>query len=354
MADQREILEKVAAGELSPEEAASLLDAAEDDANAAPTRPRAKATVIVGGRPVFDEAREELREARRHLREEIRRDVRDARRDARQEARDAQRDAREALRDVERELGRRGWVRSFSVTDESGDAPRSEPLFPDVDIDALRIVGAFRKALIVGDPSVRTVSVQGPHAARVEGTTLIINSDDPEAEGFRFETRRGGSRRSFRVGVDDPHPVPLTVYANPALALEAQVAAGTLRIVEMHGPVHAEVAAGAMSVLGATGELDLSTAAGPIKVQGKITTGAHKIRCEAGAVKVILSPESDVTINARASLGKVMLPGSKAPSGFSIGNSQADATIGNGTATLSIECAVGGVKVVVDEDGDAA
>jgi hypothetical protein len=224
------------------------------------------------------------------------------------------------------------------------------PLFPEAKITALSLIGAFRKASVIGDPSVRTVTVQGPHLARLEGTCLVIDSEDAEAEGFRFESRRGGRRtRSFRLGVDDPHPIPLTIYANPSLIVRAEVAAGSLRIADMRNQVKAEVAAGSLNVSGVTGPLDLSTAAGPIKVQGKFSTGEHRIRCEAGAVKVILDPESSVKVHARASLGKVILPGVAGNSRFSIGSSQSETTIGDGAATLHIECAVGGVKVVVGD-----
>jgi len=233
--------------------------------------------------------------------------------------------------------------------EEASSAPAS-PLFPDVEIETLHLIGAFRTTVVVGDPTVRTVTVEGPHRARVEGSTLIVDGDDERAEGFTFESRRGLRRgRHFRIGVDNPRPVPMTVRANPSLALIAEVAAGTLKIAEMHGPITAEVAAGTLTITGATGPLDLTTAAGPIKVQGRITTGTHRIRCEAGAVKVVLDPASSVAITARASLGKVMLPGSSGPGGFAIGGAQSEAVIGDGAASMSIDCAVGGVKVVVEE-----
>lgn len=231
----------------------------------------------------------------------------------------------------------------------AGDTP-----FPEADVTTLHLIGAFRTTVVTADPSVRTVSVEGPHRARLEGSTLVIDGDDEHADGFTFESRRGLRRgRHFRLGVDNPRPVPLRVLANPSLALIAEVAAGTLKIVDMRGPITAEVAAGALSITGAEGPLDLTTAAGPIKVQGRITTGEHRIRCEAGAVKVILDPASSVSIHARASLGKVVLPGSSGPGGFAIGSAQSDAVIGDGAATMSIECAVGGVKVVVEEGVEA-
>ena len=45
-----------------------------------------------------------------------------------------------------------------------------------------------------------------------------------------------------------------------------------------------------------------------------------------------------------------MLPGVVGPAGFAIGSSESEAVIGDGTASLAIECAVGGVKVVLDGD----
>ena len=290
MTDQRDILERVASGELTPEAAASLLEGTDLDGDV--TEPAGGSAFA--GSELFGEHDPDAGE---------------------------------------------------------GAAPTS-PLFPDAEVTALHLIGAFRTTVIVGDPTIRTVAIEGPHRARLEGSTLVIDGDDERAEGFTFESRRGVRRgRHFRIGVDNPRPVPLTVRANPSLALIAEVAAGTLKIAEMRGPITAEVAAGTLTIAGASGPLDLATAAGPIKVQGRITTGTHRIRCEAGAVKVVLDPESSVSITARASLGKVMLPGASGPGGFAIGGSQAEAVIGDGAASMTIDCAVGGVKVVV-EDGD--
>jgi hypothetical protein len=310
MTDEREILEQVARGELSPEDAAVLLD------DAPPGEAERGAPADLG--------------------------------DA-SDAHDGLFGSASAWSTLGRAFSSSGLLHD-SEPDEA--AAPTAPLFPDAEVTTLHLIGAFRNAVVVGDPTVRTVTVDGPHRARLEGSTLIIDGDDENGEGFRIETRRGIRRgRHFRIGVDNPRPIPLSLRANPTLALIAEVAAGTLKIHEMRGPLTAEVAAGALSITGATGPLDLSTAAGPIKVQGRITTGSHRIRCEAGAVKVILDPSSDVRIRARASLGKVILPGVSGPSGFAIGSSQSESIIGDGTATLSIECAVGGVKVVVG-DGD--
>lgn len=341
MTDQREILERVANGELSPAEAAELLDEEPGEEPGEDDRPiNADVRVNLGAVDLgeLSSMGAELREMGRHLREEVRRDLRGAQADLRGAGADLRREVRRARRSPE------------SFIDDASDAA-SEPLFPDATVDRLQLLSAFRTVVVVADPTVRTVAVEGPHRARLDGSTLVIDGDDETLEGFRFESRQGTRRgRHFRLGVDNPRPVPLRVRANPSLALLAEVAAGSLKIAEMRGPITAEVAAGALSIAGASGPLDLSTAAGPIKVQGRLTTGTHRIRCEAGAVKVILDPASSVRIHAKASLGKVVLPGVSGPAGFAIGSADSEATIGDGEATLAIECSVGGVKVVLEGD----
>lgn len=326
MKSEREILEQVAAGTLSPEDAAQLLDRPAPE----PVRERAHDPGRSFDLGSVGSIADELREVGRHLRDEVAREL------------------RQAGRDVRREVGGR------PAREHPGDPapdPSIEPVVFDGAITALRLVGAFRTTTIIGDPTVHTVSIEGPHRAHLNGATLVIDGDEQSIEGFRFESSRGARRsRQFRLGVDNPRPVPLRVRANPSLAITAEVAAGALKIVEMHDAITADVSAGALSIVGARGPLKLSTAAGPIKVQAKLTDGEHAIRCEAGAVKLILDPDSDVRITARASLGKVILPGVVGPSGFSIGSSDADATIGEGNATLAIDCAVGGVKVMLDGD----
>lgn len=328
MTDQREILEKVAAGELSPEEAAEMLDDPRPALESEPIERPAGYGFDLGS---LGSVADELREVGRHLREEVSRELRGVGDEIRRETRGrAPRPEREP---------------------DAEDGGRGEPLFPEARVTSLHLIGAFRTTVVVGDPTVRTVAVDGPHRARLDGSTLVIDADDESLEGFRFETRHGVRRgRHFRLGVDNPRPLPLRVRANPSLPIVAEVAAGSLKIIEMRDAITAEVAAGTLVITGATGPLHLSTAAGPIKVQGKLTSGQHKIRCEAGAVKLVLDRDSDVRIHAKASLGKVVLPGVVGPAGFAIGSSDAEAVIGAGTANLEIECAVGGVKVVLDGD----
>lgn len=220
----------------------------------------------------------------------------------------------------------------------------------------IRLKSAFRSATIVADPTIRTASVDGAHNARVDGDVLVIDGDEDEdgSQSFRINSGRVGrrNRRTIHIGAENPRPSPLTLRVNPSMKIEAEISAGSLKIIGMRNAINAEVSAGALSVEDSTGPLDLSTAAGPVKVRGRIVSGAHRIRCEAGAVKVILEEGSSVAIDAQASLGRVSLPGLKTPSGFAIGLQRLESTVGSGDASLSIECSVGGVKVILASNED--
>ncbi|MFP5225147.1 MAG: hypothetical protein ACLGH3_06310 [Actinomycetota bacterium] len=225
----------------------------------------------------------------------------------------------------------------------------------DRPVRTVKIAGAFQAAKIVGDASVATAVVdEGAHTVRLEGSTLIIDANPPEdGGGFRFSeerTRKGRTR--FHIGIDS-RPAPLKIRMNPTLALETEVAAGTLTVDGVHGPIKAEVAAGACKLADIRSPFDIMVATGAVKVIGKLTSGDSKIRCETGGVKVLLDPASSVRIKGRAGLGKVSLPGAQGPSGLAIGSSTTEATVGDGAGTLTIDCSLGAVKVGLQENEDA-
>jgi hypothetical protein len=235
-------------------------------------------------------------------------------------------------------------------------APPQPAEASDRPVKTIKIAGAFQAAKITGDGTVATAIVdEGAHTVRHDGTTLIIDANPQEegGGGFRFSeerTRRGRTR--FHIGIDS-RPAPLKIRMNPSLALETEVAAGTLTVDGVHGPIKAEVAAGACKLSDVRSPFDIMVATGAVKVIGKLTSGESKIRCETGGVKVILDPASSVRITGRAGLGKVSLPGAQSPAGLAIGSSTTEATVGNGEGTLTIDCSLGAVKVGVEESEDA-
>jgi len=198
----------------------------------------------------------------------------------------------------------------------------------------VRVTRQLGSTEIVGDATVREAVADGPHRARVEGDTLIIEGEYADAGGFTF-----GGRLPWGIGSEVDHR--LVVRMNPALALELDVQAGSCRVRDVDGPIRADVQAGSLKIEGLRSALQASVQAGSLKVSGVVREGASRISCEAGSVNVRLEQGSSVQVAVRSSLGKVTLPGVSG----AVGRGASEATIGAGQATLQIESTMGSVLV---------
>ena len=209
---------------------------------------------------------------------------------------------------------------------------------PPSDLARVRIVTSMGSVTVVGDESVREAVAEGPHQARREGSALVIESLLEEGFGFRF------GRMGFGFNGQERR---LLVRMNPALALDAEVQAGTLRIQGIRSPIRAEVHAGSTKIEGFSAPIDLDCQAGSVKARGRLNGGRSRINCQAGSVKLELEPDSNVKITARTSLGKISLLGAPAVAG--IGGGTAHAELGAGAGTLDIVAELGSVMVGLAE-----
>lgn len=187
----------------------------------------------------------------------------------------------------------------------------------------------FGNTEVIGDPSVAAAVADGPHRARQEGDTMVIDQSVFGGEA-NFEFSR--SRISI-PGFD--RSSNLTVRVNPALALRTRVQAGNLRIRGVNGPITSEVQAGNCMVEGFAGPVNLSVSAGNLEASGRLDGGSSSIQCQMGEVRVNLDRTSNVRINAHTTLGQVDVEGVR------------DQVIGSGAGTLDIKCTMGDVKVTV-------
>lgn len=214
----------------------------------------------------------------------------------------------------------------------------------------IKIVTALGTAHVVGDASVADAVADGDHTATRDGDVLTIRIADEQDEGpegrFRFESGKGriviGGKRKVVFGAGAKPKV--TVRVNPRLALDAEVGAGKLTVKDVHGPIKAEVAMGSLRVEGAREPFEIEVAMGSAHIQGRLDHGDAKVQCDMGSVAIDLEPGSSARVRARTSMGKVSLPGLTAP-GFGIGGGPSETVIGDGAATLEIECAMGAVRV---------
>lgn len=205
----------------------------------------------------------------------------------------------------------------------------------------VKLMSQFGSAEIVGDPSVAFAVAEGPHRARQDGDTMVIeHAPFEEADSFSFGR---GDRRIALSGLDWQRR-RLTVRMNPDLALQVDVQAGNVRVDGVHGPISGEVQAGNLKVADFRDVINLSVQAGNVSATGRLNRGASKVRCEMGSVKINLEKGSSVRITTRTTMGKVAVDGA----GATAGPSGKDVVVGSGDGTLDVECTMGNVKVSVD------
>jgi hypothetical protein len=244
------------------------------------------------------------------------------------------------MKDLQREI--LSQVASGTITAEEGAArlealestpalPPTRPSVPTAEVRQVRVVSRFGNAQVIGDPSVAFAVADGPHNARQEGDTMVIEQS-PLTDDTTFEFNRPYARVSI-PGFDFSRR--LTVRMNPALALRTTVQAGNLAIQGVKGPVTSDVQAGNCSVEGFAAPVNLSVAAGSLEASGRLDGGSSSIRCQMGEVKLKLDRSSSVRITAHTTMGKVDVQGTR------------DRIVGAGAGTLDIGCTMGDVTVSV-------
>lgn len=241
----------------------------------------------------------------------------------------------------------RDWAADWQEP-QPGSTPTSTPTpapAPGGAAARIRVLRTIGTADIVADPTVREAVAEGPHVARREGDTLVIEGQDDGFEmgpGFMFDWSHDRQRRrmmrrhhGFRWG----DVAPLRVRVNPDLPLDVDAQAGRLRIRGVHGPIRANVQAGSTDISDFRGPLDLNVQAGSVTARGRLDRGASRIHCEAASVRIHLEPGSSVRVAAHAALGKVR---------FSHADHRSPWVIGAGEATLDINATMGSVAVSAD------
>ena len=207
---------------------------------------------------------------------------------------------------------------------------------------AVKVVSQFGSAEVVADPSVTGAVADGPHRARLDGDTLVIEHVPfQEEDTFTFGV---AGRRVEINGFDFKGRRNMKVRMNPDLPLTASVQAGSFRVDGVHGPINAEVQAGSCIVNDFRGPINVIAQAGSVTASGRIDSGDSKIRCEMGSVRVSLDKQSSVRITARTTLGKVTIDGDSGEFAMAAQGAKA-VTIGGGAGTLDIEGTMGSVRV---------
>jgi hypothetical protein len=215
-------------------------------------------------------------------------------------------------------------LESEAALGEANPAPA-----PSTGVRQVTVNSRFGNTEIVGDPSVATAVADGPHRARQEGDSMVIDQSLLSGD-TTFEFSR--SRISI-PGFDSRDK--LIVRMNPALALRMRVQAGNVAIRGVRGPITSDVQAGNCTVDGFAGPVNLMVSAGNLEASGRLDGGSSAIRCQMGEVKVSLDKTSNVRITAHTTMGKVDIEGVR------------DQVVGTGAGALDITCTMGDVKVRV-------
>ncbi|MFZ0214852.1 MAG: hypothetical protein WAM30_02815 [Candidatus Dormiibacterota bacterium] len=223
------------------------------------------------------------------------------------------------------------------------EAPPFEALATG-ELQQVRVVRNLGAAQIVGDRDVLEAIAEGPHRAERRGGILVIHSEVDEAGGFTFSHPQSRSWWQW----DRAQRVPLSVRMRPDLPLDVQVQGGSVQVSDVVGPIKGDVQAGMLNLQGVRGPLELAVQAGNISVSGLLDHGVSKLRCEAGSIRVVLEPGSNVHIVARSTMGHLSLPGTAGGDDVVIvGGGRREATIGDGTARLELEATMGSIRVSI-------
>lgn len=207
----------------------------------------------------------------------------------------------------------------------------------DTGVKRVRVFARLGNTEIIGDPSVSYAVAEGPHKARQEGDTMLIEQSPLDDEpSFEF-SRPHGPVRMRRLDIGGK----LIVRMNPALALAARTQAGNLRINAMKGEIAAEVQAGNCDITEFRGPLNLKVTAGNVTAAGLLDRGASSVRCQMGEVRVVLDKASSVRIRARTTMGEISFDNIES-------DGKTELTVGSGAGTLDCDCTMGTIRIGVE------
>ncbi|MBK8448349.1 MAG: hypothetical protein IPL41_17150 [Micropruina sp.] len=221
--------------------------------------------------------------------------------------------------------------------EEVPPSPRRATGAKGVDRVSVRAVG--RRVRIVGDSTVATASVDGPHVLRRTGSVLEVTSDGdigPSLDGFMLRPPRSfDDLRAIGLGKE------LLVRVNPTIAVDAEVTAGALTTEGVPFLGKVRVTAGGATLDRIAEANDVLVQAGSATIRGDLATGRSRIRCESGSLDITLGDRSSVTVRTDVQLGKVSWAGAD--------NDNVDEVVlGSGAARLDVGVVMGWATIKAD------
>jgi hypothetical protein len=203
----------------------------------------------------------------------------------------------------------------------------------------IRAIG--RRVRLIGEPAINGVAVDGPHVIKRDGDTLAINSDGDmgvSIDGFSMLRNRSvGDIKSHVNGFAKE----LSIRVNPSLQVEIEVTGGSVVAERLPGLTRVRVTAGTAKVSDVDGPIDLLVQAGSATLDAQLTKGRSRVRVESGAATVTLRRGSDVRVHTEAQLGRVTWTGA-------VNGQSKDVEIGRGRGALDVEVLVGTAQIASD------
>jgi hypothetical protein len=332
--DMTSILEELAAGRIDAAEAARRIDALKASA-AAPAAPEAPAAPTAPEAPAAPTAQEASAEPSNE-------DLAD--RSSSESDSDADSDADPWAAATDRPQQATYRTESF-VPSAEPEEPVSRKPVNTAGVERISVRAIGRRVRIVGEPSVATLSADGPHVLRRNGSVLEVSSDGElgaSLDGFSIlrAPRNLDDFRSLGLGKE------LFLRVNPNIIVDVEVTAGSLNTERVPHLGKVRVTAGGAKLLDVAEINDALIQAGQATIKGTIKTGRNRIRAESGSLSITLHDDSDVTIKGEAQLGRVSWSGGHTGSGDEV-------VMGNGSAKLDVEVVMGHAAVRAGSDQPA-
>lgn len=223
-------------------------------------------------------------------------------------------------------------------------SPKAEPSEPQAaagskpvntgGVERISVRAVGRRVRIVGESSVATLSADGPHVLRRNGSVLEVSSEGEvgaSLDGFsilRAAPRNLDDIRSLGLGKE------LFLRVNPNIIVDVEVTAGSLNTEAVPHLGKIRVTAGGAKLLGVEEINDALVQAGQATIKGSIKTGRSRVRAESGSLHLDLADDSNVTITGESQLGRVSWAGSHSGAGDEV-------VMGLGSARLEVEVVMG-------------
>ncbi|MGY4768007.1 hypothetical protein ACXC9Q_13930 [Kribbella sp. CWNU-51] len=227
---------------------------------------------------------------------------------------------------------------SDEVVEEDVEEQHSNvPIPAGVQRVTVRAIG--RRVRLIGEPAINGVAVDGPHVIKRDGDTLAISSEGDmgvSIDGFSM-LRNPTDLKSHVNGLAKE----LSIRVNPSLQVEIEVTGGSVNAERLPGLSRVRVTAGTAKVADVDGPIDLLVQAGSATLDAQITKGRSRVRVESGTANVSLRRGSDVRVHTEAQLGRVTWTGA-------VSGQSKDVEIGRGRAALDVEVLVGTAQIVSD------